>query len=99
MPWHPPPAPASEAFDRTRPWTFAPSALRALATLEGAQDVAPRPAAGEGVLTATSGASRWLTVALPGRPHDGNDGDRGDDASDRDLVQLRLEDVIEAGKP
>ncbi len=85
--------------DRARPWTFAPSALRALATLEGAQDVAPRPAAGAGVLTATSGASRWRTVPLPAGLHDGDggdDSDRGDEASDRELVQLRLEDVIEA---
>ena len=85
--------------DRTRPWTFAPSALRALATLEGAQDVAPRPAAGAGVLTATSSPSRWRTVPLSGRLHDGDGGDdreRGDEASDRELVQLRLDDVIEA---
>jgi len=45
--------------DASRPWTFAPAALHALAAIEAAAggDVAPRPAAGVGVLTATTRGS------------------------------------------
>ena len=84
--------------DRTRPWTFAPAALRALATLEGAQQAAPRPGAGTGVLTTSSstssGTPRWRTVLLPARTV-GADGPGGA-ASGRALLELGIEDVIEA---
>ena len=68
--------------DASRPWTFSPSALRALAAIEAAAATDLRPAAGAGVLTATTAASHWTTVPLP--------------ATAPDLVQLRLEDVVDA---
>jgi exodeoxyribonuclease V gamma subunit len=81
--------------DRTRPWTFAPSALRALDTLEGASDSALRPAAGAGVLTATTEAPRWRGVQLPRRPSGPSGPYGGADGPDA-LVQLRVEDIVEA---
>ena len=68
--------------DRERPWTFSPSALRALAAIEAAATTDVRPAAGAGVLTATTAAPRWTTVPLPALP--------------AAPVQLRIEDVVDA---
>jgi len=99
-------------IDRSRPWTFSPSALRALDAHEAASDAALRPAAGAGVLTATTSAPRWRTVPL-GPPRVSSSGaapgaapgavpgassaapvraDSGRGA----LVELRIEDVVEA---
>jgi exodeoxyribonuclease V gamma subunit len=84
--------------DRSRPWTFAPSALRALTALETARDAPPRPAAGSGVLTATGEAPRWRTTALPAsRRSDVASPETSDESSSGSaLVQLRIEDVVEA---
>ena len=88
--------------DRSRPWTFSPSALRALGAYEAASDAALRPAAGAGVLTVTTSAPRWRTLPL-GPPRTSSTwassgvepslrADRERDA----LVELRIEDVVEA---
>ena len=68
--------------DAERPWTFAPSALGALAAIEASAASDVRPAAGAGVLTATTDAPRWTTVPLR--------------AADATTVELRVEDVIDA---
>ena len=78
--------------DASRPWTFAPAALHALAAIEAAAggDVAPRPAAGVGVLTATTRAPRWRTTPLPPAASRGPvDGEGGS-------IELRVDDVVEA---
>ncbi len=72
--------------ERARPWTFAPSALRALDAFERASDAAQRPAAGAGLLTVTSRAPRWRTLPVPATRT----------AAGGRLIELRIEDVVEA---
>jgi exodeoxyribonuclease V gamma subunit len=76
--------------DRDRPWTFSNAALRALGAFEAATGAALRPAAGAGVLTATTSASAWLTTPLPPAVRSAAP------ASGDALVELRIEDVVEA---
>lgn len=79
--------------DASRPWTFAPAALRALDAIEAAGgDVARRPAAGVGVLTESTGpAPRWRTTPLPPVPSRGDAWNEGGAS-----IELRIDDVVEA---
>jgi exodeoxyribonuclease V gamma subunit len=88
--------------DRSRPWTFSLSALRALEAYEAASDAALRPAAGAGVLTVTTSAPHWRTLPL-GPPRTSSawagSGAESSPRADRErdaLVELRIEDVVEA---
>lgn len=76
--------------DRSRPWTFSPSALRALQAGEAARAAAARPAAGAGVLTASSTTDRWRTTALPRAERPTRPADDGA------FIELRIDEVIEA---
>jgi exodeoxyribonuclease V gamma subunit len=89
--------------DRSRPWTFSPSALRAHAALESAQASPPRPAPGAGVLTASVDVARWRTTPLPPPPRSARSGGQGRDEGPYDgpygkvaLVELRIEEIVEA---
>jgi hypothetical protein len=81
------------------PWTFSPSALR---TLEAFEAVDTDAAPGVGVLTqvvdgavGTEDAPHWQGRLLPPAPSRTRDA-AGDDRPAGGLVQLRLDDVIEA---
>ena len=88
--------------DRSRPWSFSLSALRALGAYEAASDAALRPAAGAGVLTVTTSAPHWRTLPLgPSRTSSFWAGSGADPSPRADLgrgalVELRIEDVVEA---
>lgn len=85
---------ATGRVDPTRPFTFAPAALRALDAFAAAAGSARRPAAGHGVLTEDVGDGRWRTVPLP--PAAAHHAGTASGADDGAVVALTLDDVVEA---
>lgn len=84
--------------DRSRPWTFASAALRAVEAAEALGTVAPERGIGGvgvgghgepgvGVLTEVTAGGRWRSVVLPAARHGGGA---------QEVVQLQLEEVIAA---
>jgi exodeoxyribonuclease V gamma subunit len=78
--------------DVTRPWAFAPAAMRAVQALEAVDGVA---VPGVGVLTEPTDLPRWRSVALPPRGPRPEE-PAGSAPSSSEAPQLHLDDVMDA---